>query len=277
VVRAQTVTAGLAIEVQDRGLGMTVEDLQRINHLLDGSTHINIGELLQDGRIGLAVVKELSARHHVRVRLQTNIFGGIDAAVVLPHNLLTDPPQDSGSPRGTPQVDREVSAGTAATTPASRQSIPGLRANMIPSPGQSPGGRHGRAVEPRVASDDRDPAELQHRTAPDHQLPALPMREPGTAFTSEPPAAVTEPGDSVPAKRPSLPPLPQRRGQSHLRPELRDPAPPTRPLPGHNTGLMATFQQGLERGRDEQDRATESPQPQYGTTPEGESITWPMI
>jgi hypothetical protein len=48
---------------------------------------------------------------------------------------------------------------------------------------------------------------------------------------------------------------------------------------------MATFQQGLERGRDEQDRATESPQPQYGTTPEGqygttpegESISWPMI
>lgn len=89
-VRAHRVTAGLAIEVLDRGLGMSHEDLDRINHLLDGSTRIDLSELLEDGRIGLAVVRELARRHHIRVRLQSNIFGGIAAAVVIPHQLLTE-------------------------------------------------------------------------------------------------------------------------------------------------------------------------------------------
>jgi hypothetical protein len=40
--------------------------------------------------------------------------------------------------------------------------------------------------------------------------------------------------------------------------------------------LMATVQQGLERGRDEHEGSAESPQPQYGTT-QGEFTTWPMI
>lgn len=89
-VRAQKVTAGLAIEVQDRGLGMSYEDLERINHLLDGSTRIDISELLEDGRIGLAVVRELARRHDIKVRLQSNIFGGVAAAVVIPPGLLSE-------------------------------------------------------------------------------------------------------------------------------------------------------------------------------------------
>jgi hypothetical protein len=89
------VTAGLAIEVQDRGLGMSYEDLERINHLLDGSTRIDLSELLSDGRIGLAVVRELARRHDIKVRLQSNIFGGIAAAVVIPPQLLSEPERES--------------------------------------------------------------------------------------------------------------------------------------------------------------------------------------
>jgi len=94
-VRAHKVTAGLAIEVQDRGLGMSHDDLDHINHLLDGSTRIDLSELLQDGRIGLAVVRELARRHGIRVRLQSNIFGGIAAAVVIPPQLLSEPERAS--------------------------------------------------------------------------------------------------------------------------------------------------------------------------------------
>jgi signal transduction histidine kinase len=104
-VRAQRVRAGLAIEVQDRGLGMSYEDLDRINHLLDGSTHIDLSELLTDGRIGLAVVRELARRHDIRVRLQSNIFGGIAAAVVIPPQLLSEPERES--PRHRVQQQRQ--------------------------------------------------------------------------------------------------------------------------------------------------------------------------
>jgi signal transduction histidine kinase len=98
--RAQYVTAGLAIQVQDRGIGMDAEDLRRINHLLDRDTHIDVGELFKDGRIGLAVVKELARRHHIGVELQPNIYGGIDASIVIPHKLIDRASDVASSRRG---------------------------------------------------------------------------------------------------------------------------------------------------------------------------------
>lgn len=104
--RAQYVTAGLAIQVQDRGIGMDAEDLRRINHLLDRDTHIDVGELFKDGRIGLAVVKELARRHHIGVELQPNIYGGIDASIVVPHTLI-DRSSDIVPPRRATAALRE--------------------------------------------------------------------------------------------------------------------------------------------------------------------------
>jgi signal transduction histidine kinase len=256
VLRAQKVTAGLAIEVQDRGLGMTVEDLQRINRLLDGTTRIDIEELLKDGRIGMAVVKELARRHNVRVRLQTNIFGGIDAFIVLPHNLLSDRLQE-------PAVDRRPQP-TPRETPEETTLTPG-QLSPVSAADQPQTTRHGRAIE----------------AAPVQEGTALPVREPGITFAAASPAPATpspspsapinDVGSFVAVDQPSRPPLPQRRGQSHLRQELLEPPVPTRPLPGHNTNLMASVQQGFDRGRAELSAAAEQAQPQHGTT-QGESV-----
>jgi hypothetical protein len=49
------------------------------------------------------------------------------------------------------------------------------------------------------------------------------------------------------------PPLPQRQG-SHLREELIEPPTVTKPVTGHNTSLMSTFQAGRENWLAEQDR-----------------------
>jgi signal transduction histidine kinase len=236
VLRAQKVTAGLAIEVQDRGLGMNSEDLERINHLLDGSTTIDITDLLGDGRIGLAVVKQLAGRHHVRVRLQTNVFGGIDAAIVLPHQLLVDPPVEKAAPRPAPQ-----------SPPAAQESrVPAANLPQAPA-------TYGNDA-PRTGN-------------------PLPMRQPRPAPASvpqaQPPAQIRS---ALDGEQPAQPPLPQRRG-SYLSPQLREPTSPTRPLPGHTTNLMATVQQGFDRGRTEQEQPAETPQPQHGTT-QGES-PWP--
>ncbi|HEX9338614.1 MAG TPA: ATP-binding protein, partial [Pseudonocardiaceae bacterium] len=102
MLSAQNVTAGLAIEVEDRGLGIKVEDLERINNLLSGPEISDVGVLLSDGRqIGLWVVAQLARRNDVKVRLARNIFGGTTAAVVVPHSLLGDVPELVTAPRNT--------------------------------------------------------------------------------------------------------------------------------------------------------------------------------
>ncbi|TVT52097.1 ATP-binding protein, partial [Amycolatopsis rhizosphaerae] len=294
VVRAQKVTAGLAVEVQDRGLGMTTEDLQRINRLLDGTTHIDIEELLEDGRIGMAVVRELAQRHGARVRLQTNIFGGIDAFVVLPHHLLAEPVKEKeqsapavAQTTAAPAVDTTLTPGQLSPVPAAPQPLPTRRPRPAESrPSPVPIERQVPAVpEYPTEYPSEYPAEYQTEYRAEHDYPAeaqsgplasqefapLPKREAGSGFAQSS-GRIEDPTSFGQLDQDNPPPLPQRRGQSHLRPELYEPVAPTRPIPGHNTNLMAAVQRGFDRGREEQqNKAAQSSQPQQGTT-QGESV-----
>ncbi|GAA3027875.1 ATP-binding protein [Streptomyces glomeratus] len=88
LLRAGLVTSGLAVEVEDRGLGMPPAELHRMNALLADPDQVNVAGLLADGRIGLFVVSQLARRHGIHVRLQTNIYGGVQAVLVVPQSLL---------------------------------------------------------------------------------------------------------------------------------------------------------------------------------------------
>ncbi|MEU9159875.1 ATP-binding protein [Streptomyces sp. NPDC048424] len=88
VLRAERVTAGIAVEVEDRGLGMPVEEQHRMNALLGDPDQISVRHLLADGRIGLFVVSALARRHGIAVELKSNIYGGVLAVLVLPQELL---------------------------------------------------------------------------------------------------------------------------------------------------------------------------------------------
>ena len=100
LLRAQHVTAGLAVEVEDRGLGMTASEQNRMNALLSDPEHVNVQDLLQDGRIGLFVVSQLARRHGIVVQLQSNIYGGIQAVLILPRAVLGEDPLESGRQSG---------------------------------------------------------------------------------------------------------------------------------------------------------------------------------
>ena len=88
LLRANLVTSGLAVEVEDRGLGMPVGEQDKMNALLADPDQVNVASLLADGRIGLYVVSQLARRHGISVRLQTNIYGGVQAVLVVPQALL---------------------------------------------------------------------------------------------------------------------------------------------------------------------------------------------
>ncbi|MEU0912582.1 sensor histidine kinase [Streptomyces althioticus] len=109
LLRANLVTSGLAVEVEDRGLGMPVGEQDRMNALLTDPDQVHVASLLADGRIGLFVVSQLARRHGIHVRLQTNIYGGVQAVLVVPQSLLGgEPAAMTGAPGTTaplPPVD----------------------------------------------------------------------------------------------------------------------------------------------------------------------------
>ncbi|MEH0574002.1 ATP-binding protein [Streptomyces sp. B21-108] len=105
LLRANLVTSGLAVEVEDRGLGMPVEEQARMNALLADPDQVNVGRLLADGRIGLFVVSQLARRHGIRVRLQNNIYGGVQAVLVVPQALLGPASVAPGTAAEAPDTD----------------------------------------------------------------------------------------------------------------------------------------------------------------------------
>jgi signal transduction histidine kinase len=257
-LRAQKVAAGLAIEVDDRGLGMPMEDQQRINHLLTAPGQIDIGELLTDGRIGLWVVSELARRHGVAVRLQSNIYGGVQGVVVLPHSLLGDAPQDNEPNQFGQPAPRDLNSAVTAQVPGAA-SASRYGSVLAPSPVRAPlpvashsdvrgqsaassNGRHGAHGHP-VTTSASAPGGGSAQSVHDRRMPGT-SRE--TAASAGGAANPRSTGDA-------RPPLPRRREQTHLVPELREPPAANEPAAGHDPGLMAAFQRGISRGIDEED------------------------
>ncbi|MGW0495407.1 ATP-binding protein [Streptomyces sp. NPDC003007] len=135
LLRANLVTSGLAVEVEDRGLGMPLEEQTRMNALLADPDQVNVARLLADGRIGLFVVSQLARRHGITVRLQTNIYGGVQAVLVVPQVLLGAEP-GAGAPGGTGQPEGAAAAGTE------RPAVPGRQDGQTGLTG--PGAQSGR-------------------------------------------------------------------------------------------------------------------------------------
>ncbi len=224
LLRVQRVTAGLAIEVEDRGLGMTAAERDELNALLASPERFALGDLLRDGRIGLYVVSTLAQRHGIAVQLQGNVYGGTQAVVVVPRELVDRQPEaeePGRQPAGAPVPAPEEAVGDPATSAA--------------EPAPSDAG---------VASDASDAAAMSGSVGvPGAEKEAAPVAEPPLLPTAVPPS---------PGVRPELP---QRRRQEHLSPELREssrgPGPGTGTGTGapeeaeHDPGLMAAFQSGV--------------------------------
>ncbi|MFF2541847.1 sensor histidine kinase [Kitasatospora sp. NPDC058063] len=97
-VSAQEVTEGLAVEVEDRGLGMTEQEYQRFNAYLADPPELDVSALGDDLRLGLFVVARLASRHEVRVSLRPSPYGGTRAVVLVPSALL----EQAGHPAAVP-------------------------------------------------------------------------------------------------------------------------------------------------------------------------------
>ncbi|MCZ2525331.1 sensor histidine kinase [Streptomyces sp. HB2AG] len=185
LLRTEAVAAGLAVEVEDRGLGMSAADRMTMNALLADPDRVDVAELVQDGRIGLFVVATLARRHGVVVRLQSNIYGGTQAVLVLPTELLgTDTGTAAQAPAATTGQATAAPATTAA--PASTAALPGT-----------------------------PPASGTHLPPPAPLTPHTPSAHRGATPADDATGATDAPGPAVPA--PPAPAVPAA-GPSSLRP-----------------------------------------------------------
>ncbi|MGN9779584.1 sensor histidine kinase [Micromonospora sp. H33] len=245
LLRAQAVTAGIAVEVEDRGLGMPLADQDRVNRLLADPTGIDVGELLRDGRIGLFVVGVIARRHGITVRLQTNIYGGIQAVLIVPPGLLGAPPQRREpwhetqsqpmihAPRHEPPS--LAVAATASTAPPAY------------SPAPAPPLFNDRT---RVAGQGTRAEQVAQPAAWDWAGPSLAREDARHTLT---PAQGNPASDPAPAQvdGSARPQLPHRKPQAHLAPQLQ--AVSTAPLAKEEVAepdptLMATFTRAFSQG-----------------------------
>jgi hypothetical protein len=239
LLRAQQVAAGVAVEVEDRGLGMQRADQERVNRLLANPDDINLDELLQDGRIGLFVVSVIARQYGVIVRLQTNIYGGTQAVVILPNGLLNSSPTDGVSwqqalSHNTVELARgELTQVQLSAPPTTWPAFTARSALPTSAPAVVAGSRDNR-LRPVVGT-------AQPMT-PDDRTSEVAVTDSPALPAAEGPSEQRWPTDA------GRPPLPQRHSQTHLVPQLQlPPRPVEEPAGEADPGLMASFIRGTSR------------------------------
>jgi len=97
LVAGQPLPAGYLLEVEDQGLGMTDEQLVRVNQRLAKPPDIDFALAKM---LGFFVVTQLAARHGIKVQLRHSWYGGVTALVLLPKQLIVHPAELTPEPGG---------------------------------------------------------------------------------------------------------------------------------------------------------------------------------
>ncbi|MFJ4535110.1 ATP-binding protein [Streptomyces tibetensis] len=266
LLRANLVTSGLAVEVEDRGLGMPLEEQTRMNALLADPDQVNVARLLADGRIGLFVVSQLARRHGITVRLQTNIYGGVQAVLVVPQALLgaeTGAEAGTGAAGGAGQPEGEAAGAErpAVAGPPAGQAGQGGRVGQrgqAVRQGRAGQGAAGAGTGPSAVagatSTGRSSVEGTEFGASSLQLPtsgsgaSMPLAASGTPRGHER-EAEPAPGGNAPGGRPA--PLPMR-GARRERPTPAEARPGISPddrrVLAENVTELPTPRNGTVRG-----------------------------
>ena len=150
-VAGDTVANGFAIEVEDRGLGMSPARLAELNERLASPPEFNPSDSEQ---LGLFVVSQLAKRHGIRVTLKASPYGGTAAIVLIPQHLVVTEEAfraglpgehtaiGSGPAGAAPQGTNGNHAPAEMTGPARLLGVPELEfgAAELESGGREPGG-----------------------------------------------------------------------------------------------------------------------------------------
>jgi hypothetical protein len=255
-VRAERVGTGLVAEVEDRGLGMSPDELDDVNARLASLPEF---DLAHSDQLGLFVVSRLAARHAIRVSLRRSVYGGTTAVVLMPFGVVVR--QEEAS-RMAPWGGRPAESEPRSLTGRHRLPPPAVPAGLTGPAGPGPGAPNGEAEWPMA------PWETQPITMPAEAAAA------GPALFS-PPAPLPPPAPPAPSALTAPPSgshlgMPIRVPQANMAPQLRaqrdadpqNPQAPQQPLdpqgdepwfgarsPEATRSMLTMMQQGWRRGR----------------------------
>jgi signal transduction histidine kinase len=272
-VGGELVSHGLALEIEDRGLGMTPQALAEFNRRLADPPDFDPANSAQ---LGLFVVARLAGRHGIQVRLRTSSYGGVSAVVLIPATIVGKPGDlaRDGGPPALPSGAR-VGVGSAA-------SLGGRSANGG-HPLELPTGAHPVIALPATeVAETPAPAVAQPILIDEAVSGALPRRQAAGPQIPFPAAPVSPDGSAARHARQEVieatdatgDGLPRRIRQTSMAPQLRDATPeidlgtqaPSSRTPEELRAMMTSFQTGMVRGR----QAAEADETTSGatTTPE---------
>ncbi|MFK3981199.1 nitrate- and nitrite sensing domain-containing protein [Micromonospora sp. NPDC050397] len=116
VADARRIRDYVLIQVEDRGLGLSEEQLDALNRRLAAPPTVDVAAFRL---MGLAVVSRLASRYGIRVELRRNVEGGTVAQVTLPADTVVLPQLRGREPLATrPRQPLAVEPGPAAALPA---------------------------------------------------------------------------------------------------------------------------------------------------------------
>ncbi|MFC3979307.1 sensor histidine kinase [Streptosporangium jomthongense] len=261
-VSGYSVAHGHALEIEDRGLGMSQEDIDAANERIANPPEL---KLSGNARLGLYVVSRLAERHEIRVTFKASPYGGTTVVVLLPQELIKEQAEREPEPAVAVPQPRTVGVGgpgglggpLAQPAPhagprAATQGGPQGGHQAAPQPPQGP---RNRGADPLTGTGQggagrRETRPVTHRRIPGGvQEPQVGEGGPGTALPPvlPPPDTSHTPGG-----------LPRRVPQTHLAAPLQEdePAPrgpgtedPDERSPEMIRTAMASFQDGTRRGR----------------------------
>ncbi|WP_306328454.1 sensor histidine kinase, partial [Streptomyces venezuelae] len=113
-IRAARVSHGLAVEIEDRGLGMEPEQLAEVNDLMARPPRMDLLAHSEDIRLGLQVVARLANQYGLRVEFRTSAYGGTRVVVLVPQEFVVEGPEPGPGPKAVTGREPAYGAGHAS-------------------------------------------------------------------------------------------------------------------------------------------------------------------
>ncbi len=143
LISGDVVGRGFAVEIEDRGLGLSEERRAELNDLLENPPPF---DLSGSDQLGLFVASQLARKHNIRISLRGSPYGGTTAIVLIPNTLVVS--EESYTQDGTgPGTGVQLTGRHAA-----RDDTGSLTA--VTGEGASAGGRRAASAVSPAAADD---------------------------------------------------------------------------------------------------------------------------